>query len=134
MSDHLDLLELLALGESTLVSKALAGELRPRHLWVAIKGAKKYRAAIRCGDLRGQDAADAFVATCDRCKCCTVEASYINGQTVAKMFCGPSFENRLDQPEPTCGCLVGLRVNGELVPGGKAMVASEKCPQGKGPP
>lgn len=45
------------------------------------------------------------------------------------MYCGKMLTE--DDEANTCGCLVGMLVRGKALPGGKTVVASESCPQGR---
>jgi hypothetical protein len=130
---HASLLELVRYGTATLEQMAHQGEIRPMHLWTACKGAEKYRRAIVRGDLVEPHEAVRRRMICQSCDHATTRDITVAGQTFALRYCGQAFEEHLG-PEfihQTCGCLVGLTIDGEAMPGGKTMVGTEQCPQGR---
>jgi hypothetical protein len=130
---HASLLELVRYGTATLIGMAKDGEIRPMHLWTALKGAEKYRAAIVRGDLATAENAMWRRAKCGACPHATVREVEVSGKIVTARYCGPAFECHLG-PEfthQTCGCLVGLTIDGESFPGGMTLVGTEQCPQGR---
>jgi hypothetical protein len=130
---HASLLELVRYGTATLIDMAKAGEIRPMHLWTAVKGAEKYRRAIVSGDLATADDAAHRRMICESCPHATTRDVEVSGKMVMARHCGTAFEEHLG-PEfihQTCGCLVGLTMDGEAMPGGKTLVGTEQCPQGK---
>ena len=126
----LTLRQLAALGAEELLAKAKAGELRLEHLWVAAKGGEEYRKAVAAGDIVDPLVADLRAeGFCGRCPSMTMTATdqMHQGGHVFKCWCGPSLEEHKEGPRPTCGCLVGLKVNGKIVAGGSTVVKSKKC-------
>lgn len=133
----LGLLELVQLGTAELKSLANSGEIRMKHVWVAAKGADKYRKAIADGDLRPTERALSCARRCAGCPSRTTRDIKVNGLDVSVGHCGPAFEeipegNRKGLP-PTCGCLVSLTFAGQIYAAGKTIVGSERCPQGSWP-
>ena len=118
-------------GVHTLARLVLEGRIERRHWWVALRGAERWVRAIAAGDVADDAAARSRVAVCDRCEACTREGLDALAVPVTKMYCGPALEDRTGKAEPTCGCLVGLTVEGVADPAGKTMVRSERCPRGK---
>lgn len=122
--------QLVKMGTDTLVGMATNRQLRPEHLWVARRGAAKYRKAIANGDVAEPDQAAERASQCALC----TSMRLVNPTMILddpSMYCGAPFEERLGDNPPTCGCLVGVSVQGKPLPGGKALVASEQCPQGR---
>lgn len=121
------LLDLVKLGGSELVSLALRGCLRPRHLWLAIQGAERYQEAVKTGDIAEQSEQDRRALKCASCRSqCRRGKDQVDATAI---YCGPPLEEH--EHPPTCGCLVALLVEGRAVPAGKTVVASEACPQGR---
>lgn len=134
----LTLKELAALGGEELLALARRGEIRPRHLWVAAKGAEKYRAAIAAGDIAPEVTQELRASVCAGCTAAPVTFTKVVGggmDGVEKGWCGRALEEHQDSG--ACGCLVVLRVkgqttaNGVIVPGAKVAVGSERCPLGE---
>lgn len=96
------------------------GKLNASHYWVALKGARKYVAAVASGDIALPQVQDARLQKCRGCDALTVVAIPMEAQPG---FCGSPVEERMTGPvsQRFCGCLCV----------GKAAVASEKCPRGK---
>jgi hypothetical protein len=123
--------DLLNMGVDLLVTKALSGELTAENIWMAVKGATKYRKAMAKGDV-----ADRGLAM--KCKICCGCPSIAfrdtgverDGGVVLAGSCGPILEEH-GGDKPTCGCLVSVKINGADMPAGKTRVRSEVCPQGK---
>lgn len=131
MTVTLSLRELAALGTEEVLAKATRGELQLKHLWVAAKGAEKYVAAVREGDIADPLIADLRAeGFCARCPSMTITETDLiaDGGHVFKCWCGPALEEHAG-PRPTCGCLVGLKVNGKVIAAGKTVVGKEKCGQ-----
>jgi len=120
--------------------------MRISDIWHTIQGAGKYLACPRADDAVAWER----MQKCARCPSLTVRRIPIVGG--AGVYCGEALENRLKDPAPTCGCLVGavdkhaLRrieerhgapdevraaARGAMLPGGKVTCAGEVCPQGK---
>lgn len=130
---HASLLELVRYGTATIIDMIGAGEVRPMHFWTGVKGAEKYRRAIVQGDLATPEAAVKRRMICESCPHATTRDITVQGKMTFVRYCGTAFEEHLG-PEfthQTCGCLVGLTIDGEALPGGKTLVGSEQCPQGK---
>jgi hypothetical protein len=128
----MNLWQLVRLGTDELVGLALAGRLRPRHVWTALQGAERYRAAVADGDVREPGAAARCAAACAGCPS-RVEHTLsvtVNGLPVVRGSCGPFLEDRLGQTPPTCGCLCFTLVGDELTPAGLTVVETKGCPQG----
>lgn len=123
------LLDLIKLGTEELTKKALAGELTPRQLWTAIKGAQTYRAAMAHGNICSEAEGERRAAICAQCPSRVEHRIETIGATAG--YCGKPFEAKLDADPPVCGCLVTITVNGSTSPAAKAMVQSEQCPQKK---
>lgn len=121
----LSLTQLVRQGTVSLARMALAGELEPKHLWVALKGAAKYREALSKGDFTSTHELNIRKGACSTCALVHNEPSAVND--VDRCYCGPPFR----ETDDTCGCLIGIRVHGEFIPGGKLSVASERCPSAK---
>lgn len=102
--------------------------------WTGAKGAAKYAAAYAKGDIADDDvAACRFEGWCMSCPSVTHRPAMIHGrdEAVEIYYCGKAFVEQLETVMPTCGCLVGLTINGMAEPGGKTVVRSSKCPQKK---
>lgn len=127
------LMDLAAIGSEQLARMATAGELRGRHLWVAFRGAQRYKAAIGKGDIAGEECQRARAGTCDGCPSAHRHPMGIAAGAAAgavAIFCGPPFEEH-EGTSPTCGCLVALTVEGETHAAGRGVVASLGCVQGR---
>lgn len=120
----MSLYQLLAGGVERVVALAKANQLERRYLWVAVKGAWKYARAVATGDVAAS--ADQVA----RLRCCVPCSASERVQTgkdgVVAIYCGRG--NRTAEG-PTCGCLVGITIDGEATPAGKTHVASEECPR-----
>lgn len=125
----MNLLDLLKLGTEELTKKALAGELSPKQLWTAIKGANTYRAAMAAGNICSEAEGERRAAICAQCPSRVEHRIESIGATAG--YCGKPFEAKLNADPPVCGCLVTITVNGSTSPAAKTMVQSEQCPQGK---
>jgi hypothetical protein len=123
---------MLSLGIDVLAQKAREGHLTAENIWLAMKGAAKYRAAMLLGDVASPELA-ALRAGMQCANCPSIvwrdTGLEVDGGLVFAGSCGALLEEHLDGPKPTCGCLVSIRVNGTALPAGKTMVKSEKCPQ-----
>lgn len=113
--------ELVKLGLPTLIGMAKRGELRREHLWCAMNGAGKYRDALASGDIADDATVAHRASRCDNCPMAQMDPCVI-ADTV-KVYCGKPFV----EGELTCGCLVGIRVKGQFVPGAKTLVGSAEC-------
>jgi hypothetical protein len=95
-------------------------------LWVAMKGASKYRAAVAAGDVADSATQIIRVATCGACPSITWDNSAM--VNVRRGWCGEPFK----ETDTTCGCLVALTVFGDgLQAAGRVCVKSLSCPQEK---
>lgn len=125
--------DLLDLGVDLLITKAKSGELTAENIWLALKGATKYRKAMHKGDVASPELALLRAGMqCAACRTCQQRDTGIerDGGIVLALSCGPLLEEH-GGTEPSCGCLVGIRINGRVLPAGKTMVRSEVCPQRK---
>lgn len=99
-------------------------------IWTMLKGAAKYAAAVASGDIATpSDQADR-AATCANCSALARNSAL--GHYV--YTCGVVGHDRRSDPMfPTCGCIVltAPRNQTDFTAAGKAVVASESCPQGK---
>jgi hypothetical protein len=85
----------------------------------AVKGGAKFAAAILTGDVADDQLAGLRRESCLACP--SRVRITVGGASAESDWCGDPFAERLDEPQPTCGCLLA----------GKVRVASEKCPQGR---
>jgi len=108
-----------------VVELAGRGELPPDVLWVAFRGAWRYAEAVARGDEADDATQAARIAVCPHCP--ALDRSATSKAGVVALWCG----TRLDESKGTCGCLVGLTINGQTQAAGKTRVESEKCPQEK---
>lgn len=126
--------EFLELGIDLLAAKAKDGTLGIEAIWLALRGARKYRDAMKTGDRASHELAALRAGM----QCATCESRRErdtglerDGGVVIAGSCGELLIENLKGSRPTCGCLVYVQVNGRVLPAGKTHVASEKCPQGK---
>jgi hypothetical protein len=118
--------ELVRLGKDVILQRLRAGELSPKHVWVAIRGAAEYREAVNAGDIASaEDAAARFVGKCLGCRSRTCTRTEVAG--IQAHWCGPSLEEHKEGDAPTCGCLLGVTVDGVPYAGGRTVVASAEC-------
>jgi len=122
------IIQLARLGFDDLLARALAGELAPANLWLAVEGGSRYAAAVARGDLATTPVAAARAARCSACPVRTERPMRAGGGSVG--YCGEPFTERMESAVRSCGCLVTLSVEGETVAAGKTVVESEKCPNG----
>ena len=127
----MNLLTLIGCGTGSIVRLAQAGLLTRERLWTAMNGASAYFDALKRGDIAPTPTADERSGVCATCPAVTREGLVVMGLGVTKLYCGEAFKDRLGDPQPTCGCLVGLTIDGKPYGGGKTSVMSERCPQGK---
>jgi hypothetical protein len=133
-----------AVAVDALADLARDGRIEPGNLWVALKGARTYAMAIAKGALIADEvtAASRFENGCRQCLSMTkkpvrdrgIQAKYGKCYT---HWCGVPFEDNTGSVLPTCGCLVGMTVEGKtaaegdrLYPAGKTTLKEERCPQG----
>jgi hypothetical protein len=115
--------KLIALAADELTTLALSGKLPARDVWTAIKGGRRYFAAIASGDVADDATQAARAAVCWACKSSTSRTT----QAGTGVHCGIPFREGKD----TCGCLTAIRIEGQTLPAGKTVVASERCPQSR---
>lgn len=100
--------------------------------WVAMNGAKTYMVAIATGDIAEEGVAMCrFEGWCMQCPSVTHRSARLSKEGTEVYYCGPELVDNTDKVLPTCGCLVGVTVEGIAEPGGKTVVRSQKCPQGR---
>lgn len=129
----LGLLELARIEVADLTKMALAGEIRVKNSWVAMKGSAKYLKAIATGDIRPVERAKTCALACAACPSRTTRPIMFNGLEVKAGYCGTMLKEDFKSSTPTCGCLVSVTFDGQIFPGAKSMVSSERCPQGRWP-
>lgn len=103
----------------TVMHLAMEGRVRPKHLWVAMKGAAKYKAALAEPNALASDLeAQARAEVCNRCSTKFTTMVERDNTALGKYgrvqltWCGKPLEETLDGLDgkgPTCGCLVGVR-------------------------
>ena len=130
-----ELKDLVRLGMDELVAKARRGELRPRHVGLAIKGARRYHAAIAAGDIAGDGDQRERAAACLACEHHRTRGLVLREadgaeRAVVAGYCGEPMDGDR-RPGGPCGCLVTVTVGGVATAHGRAMVASEACPLGE---
>lgn len=121
------LTRVIRLGTASIVGMYRDGTLPPEWRWTALRGAARYFRAILSGDVADDEEQHWRARVCLGCHHHSQRP--LDGSS--GVYCGPPFDDRLDAPEPTCGCLVALTTGGAVVPAGKVVVASEACPQGR---
>ena len=121
----MNLSHFLRLGIGRVVELAGRGELPPDVLWVAFRGAWRYAEAVARGDEADDATQSLRIAHC--CNCPALDQSQTSKAGVVALWCG----TRMDESSGTCGCLVGLTINGQTQAAGKTRVGSERCPRGK---
>ncbi len=98
--------------------------------WTMLKGAAKYAAAVASGDIAPSSDQTARADACANCPALTRSS----GLGMYVYTCGVVGHDRRSDPMfPTCGCIVltASKNHTGYSPAGKAVVASESCPQGK---
>jgi hypothetical protein len=120
----LSLKDLVRLATPELVRLALDGKLSPKDAWTALRGAEKYRRAVASGDIASESIQEERANVCWSCPSSTSRTATEN---ITAVHCGQAYRDT----GKTCGCLVLVRVNGQIAPAGKTVVASEACPQGR---
>lgn len=116
--------QLIAGGLDRVIQLARANQLERRYLWVAVKGGWRYARAVATGDVAESGEQVARLRQCVACSAAERVQTAKDG--VVAIYCGRG--KRMDDG-PTCGCLVGLTVDGQTTPAGKTIVASEECPR-----
>lgn len=120
----MSLYQLLAGGIDRVVTLAKANQLERRYLWVAVKGAWKYARAVATGDVAAPAIQGERLRRCVPCS--ASERAQTGKEGLTAIYCGRG--NRTADG-PTCGCLVGITIDGQTTPAGKTQVASEECPR-----
>lgn len=92
------------------------GDAPADHLWMCIRGGRKYVRAIVSNDIAPDDVVNQRRTACALCSLRTTES---HGGEVTSNWCGVRMEDNTDI-EGGCGCLIE----------GKTAVASEECPHG----
>jgi len=121
--------ELAKLAFPELLERALAGELSPASVWLAVTGAAKYAEAVARGDIATLPVQADRAARCRECPVRTERP--MNGSAGTVGYCGTPFENRPDAALPSCGCLTTCTIDGVVYAAGKTVVGSERCPGGR---
>ena len=116
--------QLIAGGLDRVIQLARANQLERRYLWVAIKGGWTYARAVAMGDVAAYADQVARLRKCVVCSAAERVPTAKDGVTA--IYCGRG--KRMDDG-PTCGCLVGITIEGVASPAGKTHVASEECPR-----
>jgi len=116
---------LVKLSAPVLVRMAIRGELSREHLWTAMRGAETYRDAVARGDVASDTLRADRGAKCAACELAVRVPSQLSD--TEKVYCGQPFT----ETARTCGCLVGVTVNGVFEAGGKPSVRSSSCTDGR---
>ena len=119
--------ELVGLGMCELASRAHRGELRGRHVWVGLKGARRYHHAVATGNVAGEDDQAKRASACTTCGHHRTRAIETATGEVGAGYCGEPFEDH-EAGGGTCGCLVSVTLEGRTHAAGRAIVASLGCP------
>lgn len=112
--------EMLSAGHDAadwLLRRVAAGEVTTEDLSMLQEGAGVYLRAIAEGDVAPREVVSLRIAECQSCP--SRMQHWSDPEHLG--FCGPPFEDRLDDDDPTCGCPIGPA----------AHVGSKECPQGK---
>lgn len=112
---------LVKLSAPDLVRMAIRGELSREHVWTAMRGAETYRDAIARGDVASDSLLADRSAKCAACELAVRVPSQLSD--TEKVYCGQPFTETVR----TCGCLVGVTVEGRFVAGGKPSVRTSSC-------
>lgn len=136
---HLSLTQLAAITLAERRALMIEGKLRPEHVGMALKGSTRYIKALALGDIAADEVTEERVKTCAGCASMVVRTGMLDladgkgVRGVRIMHCGPPFEERPAEGlrGPTCGCLVGILIDGKPRAEGKTRVGSERCGQGE---
>ena len=120
----LTFVKMLDIGLDRLIDLALRDQLTPVTIWTAVRGGWRYVGALATGDEAPADIVTERMKICLRCPARDESDTY--KPTVGAVYCGTG--QPIDS-QPTCGCLVAIRINGTPYPAGKSLVASESCPR-----
>lgn len=124
--------EIAKLTGADVAARAVAGELSPAQVWTGFKGAAVYTRALASGDIAPGYTASDRLQRCLSCPHATRGGEHRLAAGISQaIYCGPMLLDRLEEADPTCGCLVAVTVGGEFIPAGKTLVQSCRCPQGK---
>lgn len=121
---RLSVVELCRVGVHGLERMARRGDLAPEHVWVALAGVKRYRRAVKRGDVCSEGDQAGRLAECAACCHCTEHP--LESFDATAHYCGEPFRDEGDGRP--CGCLVGLTIGGVTYPAGRLVVASMGCP------
>lgn len=123
MSKTLDRIELarqaLSAGRDLsdwFLRRVAAGEVHGTDLLMMQEGAGEYLRAIAAGDVAPRPVVESRLSECLSCD--SRMPHWLDPDHLG--FCGPPFDDRMDEDTPTCGCPVGPA----------AHVGSRCCPQG----
>jgi len=119
------LARIVKLSAPVLVRMAIRGELSREHVWTAMRGAETYREAIARGDVASDTLLADRAAKCAACELAVRVPSPLS--SIEKVYCGQPFT----ETARTCGCLVGVTVNGVFEAGGKPSVRTSACSDGR---
>lgn len=131
----LSLSDLAKLAVDQVAELVKSGEVRGPSMWAGFRGAAKYLKAVAKGDIASDSDQAGRADICRGCKHATPRLVFVRGKPVATFYCGTPawYADEWDNQQGTCGCLVGISVDGEPLQhaAGKAVVDSERCPLGK---
>lgn len=118
----------LRLGVDAVGQMWRAGKLDASCVWTGIMGSSKFLAALVSGHVRSESDAQACVNVCADCP--SLQSWDTELPNTVSHWCGtPSKEDHIRK---TCGCLVGVTINGgTIMPAGKTLVSTESCPQNR---
>lgn len=130
---EVSLVETCKLGRDLLIEEFKAGRLGLKEAWTALKGAETYIETVASGDIATPEVSALRAGM--QCANCNGHKQRHTGRLVAgsdlyAITCGDPFVENIDSPEPTCGCLVAISVNGRIHAAGKTVVRTERCPRG----
>lgn len=118
--------DVVSLGIDRAIDMVVKQQMPSGFVWTAVKGAWKYVIAVARGDEAHHVAQNERLLSCKSCQSIDwTDTSQIN---LRAAYCG---KGETHGPNPTCGCLVAITVDGRMEPAGKLQVASEHCPQDK---
>ena len=124
--------ELANLGAREAAALLVEGRLSPVQAWVAVKGAEKYLQAVKEGRVKQEQWADAAAKVCSKCDRRFEREIALKRDMATATYCGVMGKEEFDAAARlrTCGCLVGLTVNGVVHGAAKTVVEGEACPGG----
>lgn len=122
--------DLARLGLPELVRLRREGKLDRRRAWALLRGAGTYLPAMAAGRVRDEQAADGLASVCAGCPLHTERAVDLGDELAVGLYCGVI--GVPDAGRGTCGCLVGITLNGQAVQAaGKTCVAGTICAAGR---